>query len=220
MSSIAGVITIALADDHPVVRQGLRALFDAEPHFSVIGEASDGIEAIRLADQVRPDVFIVDVAMPTVNGIEVTRQVTQRTPQTRVVILSMHGTEAYVAQSLKAGALGYVLKQSSSADLIAAIREVHAGRRYLSAPLSGQAIDDYLRHEHDQAFDPYDTLTTREREVFQLVATGHSSQQVADLLVISPRTVEIHRRNMMHKLKLKSQTELVRFAVKRGLFPV
>jgi len=219
MLSRASVITIALADDHPVVRQGLRALLDAEPQFSIIGEATDGIEAIRLADQIHPDVFIVDMAMPTLNGIEVARQVTQRTPQTRILILSMHSAEAYVAQSLKAGALGYVLKQASSADLIAAIHAVHAGRRYLSAPLSEQAINNYLLHEKEQAFDPYDTLTTREREVFQLAASGHHSQQIADLLVISPRTVEIHRRNMMHKLKLKSQTELVRFAVKRGVFP-
>ena len=214
------VTEIVLADDHKVVRQGLRALLEAEPDFRVVGETGDGLEAVQLVERLKPDVLVLDLMMPGLSGLEVTRQVTKRLPQTRVVILSMHADQAYVLEALKNGASGYVLKESSTADLVQAVREVLAGRRYLSPPLSEHAIEAYVGMAKETTLDRYKTLTTREREVLHLAAEGHTNAEIADRLSISSRTAETHRANMMRKLDLRSQTDLIRYALRRGIIPM
>lgn len=212
--------TIVLADDHHVVRQGLRSLLEAEPDFSVIGETADGLEATQLVERLQPDVLVLDLMMPGLNGLAVTRQVSQRLLRTHVVILSMHPNEAYVLEALRAGAAAYVLKESTSAELVRAVREAVAGRRYLSSPLSERAIEAYMQKAESAALDPYETLTAREREVLHLVAEGHANAEIADRLFISRRTVETHRANLMRKLGLRTQTDLIRYALQRGILPM
>lgn len=212
---------IVLADDHQVVREGLRALLESEPGFEIVGETGDGLEAVRLVEQHKPHVLVVDLMMPGLNGLEVARQISQRLPRTRIVVLSMHASEPYVIEALKNGASAYVIKDASAAELVRAVREALAGRRYLSPPLSEPAIDSYIqRAKNSDSLDLYDTLTTREREVLQLAAEGHTTPEIAGRLFISPRTVETHRANVMHKLGLRSQTELVRYALQRGILPM
>lgn len=205
---------ILLADDHAIVRDGLKALLKSEVDFEVIGEAADGLEAVQMVDRLRPDVLVLDLMMPGLTGLEVTRQVSRLT---RVIILSMHANEAYVIEALRKGAMGYVMKDSTSADLVKAIRDVLSGKRYLSELLSETMVDALLKRSKTSELDPYETLTTREREVFQLVAQGKSNLEISELLTLSPRTVEIHRANMMHKLNLESQADLIRLAIKRGV---
>jgi len=212
--------TIVLADDHQIVRQGLRALLEAEPGFRVIGEAGNGLEAVRLVERLEPNVLVLDLMMPGLNGLEVGRQINKRLPQTRIVILSMHDNEAYVLRALRNGATAYVLKDSSATDLGQAVREAAAGRRYLSPPLSDRAIEVYKEKAKAAALDKYETLTTREREVIQLTAEGHTNAEIATQLNISPRTAETHRANLMHKLGLSSQTDLIRYALRRGIIPL
>lgn len=212
--------TILLADDHHVVRLGLRALLDAEPDFRVVGEATDGLETSRLVEQLKPEVLIVDLMMPGINGLEVTRQVNQRTPQTRIIILSMHANEAYVLEALRNGASAYVLKDSRADDLVYAVREVIAGRRYLSPPLSERAIASYIRQANKSSLDPHETLTNREREVLSLAAQGCNAAEIAQKLSISTRTAETHRANLMRKLDLHTQTDLIRYALRRGIIPL
>jgi len=214
------MITIVLADDHRIVRQGLRALLEAEPDFRLIGEAGDGREAIRLVERLNPNVLILDLMMPGLSGLEVTHQVSQQWPQTRIIVLSMYAQDAYVAEALKNGALGYVLKGCTADNLMKAVREVAAGRRYLSPPLTEQGIESYLQKAEAATLDPYETLTTREREVLHLVAESYSNAEIAARLFISPRTVESHRANLMHKLGLRTQTDLIRYAIKRGIIPL
>lgn len=211
---------ILLADDHNIVRQGLRALLQSEPHFHLVGEAGDGIEAVRLVERLKPDVLITDVMMPGLNGLEVTRQVTKSVPKTRVIILSMYTNDAYVFEAFKNGALGYVLKDSQASDLIQAVREVIAGKRYLSPPLSERALELYSRKVISVPEDQYELLTTREREVLQQVAEGRTSAEIASRLFISPRTAEGHRANLMRKLNLQTNADLIRFALKRGILPM
>ena len=211
---------ILLADDHNIVRQGLRALLQSEPHFRLVGEASNGIEAVRLAERLKPDVLITDVMMPGLNGLEVTRQVTKSLPKTRVIILSMYTNDAYVFEAFKNGALGYVLKDSEASDLIQAVREVIAGQRYLSPPLSERALELYIRKVESVPENPYELLTSREREVLQMVAEGRTSVEIANHLFISPRTAEGHRANLMRKLSLQNNADLIRFALKRGILPM
>lgn len=213
-------VRILLVDDHPIVRQGLRTLLQAEAGFAVVGEASNGLEALRLIERYKPDVLVVDLMMPGVTGLEVVHQTTQLSPQTRVIVLSMHSDEAYVLEALKSGAMGYVLKEANPTDLIQGVHEVIAGRRYLSAPLSERAIEVYFQRGQEAGEDPYETLTTREREVLQLAAQGLTNHGIAAALSISSRTVEIHRANMMHKLGLRQQADLVRYAARRGLLPL
>ncbi len=214
------VIKILLADDHQMVRQGLRVMLETEPLFRIVGEAGNGIETCRLVECLVPDVLIVDLKMPGLSGLEVTRQVSQRSPQTRIVILSMYANEGYVLEALRNGAVGYVLKDSSAADLILAVRETVAGRSYISPPLSKRAIDAYIQKAKDTPLDKYETLTTREREVLHLAAEGYTSARIGGRLSISPRTVEIHRANMMRKLGLHSQTDLIRYSLQRGILPM
>lgn len=212
-------ITIVLVDDHQVVREGLRRLLEAEPGFSVVGEVASGLEAVPLAEQLRPHVLITDMMMPGIGGVETARQVTKRSPGTRVVILSMHTAEPLVLEALQAGAWAYVPKDAPGRELVTAIREVSAGRRYLSPPLSATMIEAYLHSAGSRAADPYDSLTDRERVVLQLSAQGASSKEIARHLGISPRTAETHRGNLMRKLGLQNRSALVRFALERGLLP-
>lgn len=209
--------TIVLADDHHVVRQGLRALLEAEPAFRVIGEAGDGLDAVQQVERLRPDVLVLDLMMPGLSGLEVTRQVRQRSPKTRVVILSMHANEAYVLEALRAGAAAYVLKESTSVELVHAIHEAIAGRRYLSPPLSERAIEVYVQKTKEAMQDAYEELTTREREVLHLAAEGLTNAEIATRLSLSPRTIEGFRTNLMHKLELRNQTDLIRYALQRGI---
>ena len=211
------LITIVLADDHHIVRQGVKALLESEPGFSVVGEASDGLKAVNIVSSLKPRILLADLMMPGLNGLEVTRQVGRVSPHTRVIILSMYLNEPYVIEALQNGAFGYVLKECNVSDLIHAIHEVASGRHYLSPPLSERAIEVYLEKTRDVALDPYDTLTSREKEVLQLAVEGMSNADIAVRLFISPRTAETHRANMMRKLHLHTQTDLIKFALKKGL---
>lgn len=209
--------TILLADDHTIVRQGLRSLLETATEFQVLGEAADGQEALRLAASLHPDVLLADIMMPRLNGLEVARQVRSVSPATRVIILSMYDTEAYVAEALQAGVAGFVLKKSTSSELIEAIRQVLAGRVYLSPPLEESAVRAFIERARESPADPYEMLTHREREILQLTAEGLKSAEIAARLLISPRTVEMHRANFMRKLHLKTQNDLARYAISRGI---
>jgi two-component system, NarL family, response regulator NreC len=209
--------TVVLADDHQVVREGLRLLLEAQPDLSVIGEASDGLQAADLVSGLKPDVLVVDLIMPGLGGLDVAREVRRRSPKTRIVILSMHSSDSFVLQALKNGASAYVLKDSSAAELVQAIHTVLAGRRYLSPPLSQKAIDDYVKRAEGTEAGLYETLTTREREVLHLAAEGLSNPGIGRRLGISPRTAETHRTHLMEKLGLRSTAALVLYAVQRGL---
>ena len=213
-------ISILLADDHPIVRHGLRALLEAEPDFRIAGEVDDGLEAVEQVERLQPDVLVLDLMMPGLNGLEVTRQAGQRSPGTRVIILSMYSSEVYVLEALRNGAAGYVLKKSSPDELVQAVREVAAGRSFLSRSLSERAIEVYRQKAQEVPSDPYDRLTNREREVLHLAAEGHTSADIANRLYISPRTVEMHRGNMMRKLGLSTQTDLIRYALQRRILPM
>jgi DNA-binding NarL/FixJ family response regulator len=217
---VNGRVTIILADDHHVVRQAIRKLLETEPGFQVIAEAPDGLKALDLALKHKPDVLVLDLMMPGLGGMEVTRQVVKRQPHTRVVILSMHMNEAHVLEALRSGVHGYVRKDATAPDLIKAIRDVADGHLYLSPPFSDQAIEAYRQRAAEAAADPYERLTAREREVLHLAAEGLGNVEMAARLGISPRTAETHRAHVMRKLGLKRVTDLVRFALKRGLLPL
>jgi len=213
------VISAVLVDDHPILRKGLRALLEDEDNCRVIGEASDGLTAIELIARLQPDVAIIDVQLPDLNGLEVARRVCDQAPQTKVIMLSMYPDEPYVLEALRHGAVGYVLKGAATTDLIQAVHVAVQGRRFLSTPLTERALDAYAKRaeEAGQPLDRYELLTSREREVLQLAAQGLGNSEVGDRLAISPRTAETHRANMLRKLGLQTQTDLVRFAVSRGL---
>lgn len=215
----ANEITVILADDHKIVRQGLHAVLEANPDLRIVGEAGSGREAVCLVERLQPAVLVLDLVLPELNGLEVIRQLTKRAPKTRVVVLSMHNDECHVVQALKNGAAAYVLKDASAVHLVRAVRAAAANRRYLSPPLSDAAVNAYVQRGSDAITDAYDSLTNREREVFQLAAEGRTNAEIGKRLFISPRTVEIHRANMMTKLGLRNQTELVRYAIKRGTLP-
>ncbi|MEI8306007.1 MAG: response regulator transcription factor [Chloroflexales bacterium] len=210
-------ITIILVDDHHVMRQGLRSLLERELHCTVVGEAADGPTAIDLVARLTPDVLVVDLMLPGMSGIEVIRAVRASTPQTRVVVLSMHADDLYVREALRAGAIAYVIKEAQAAEFVLAVREAAAHRRYLSSALAERMIGSYLRQTESAIEDPYELLTARERDVLPLVALGATSAEVAARLGLSERTVETYRTNVMHKLDLRHQTDLVRYAIKRGL---
>jgi len=210
-------VKIIIADDHAVVRIGLRTLLEKEADFQVIGEASGGIQTINLVKLLNPDAVILDMIMPGINGIEITRQIKKISSNTQVIILSMHANEAYVMETLKKGASGYVLKDSTGNDLVKAVREVIAGRRYLSPPLSERALERYIQISKSTGLDVYEVLTDREREVLALVAEGFSNAEIAEKLSISQRTAEVHRFNLMHKTGLKNNVELIHYAIQQGI---
>ncbi len=213
-------MTLILADDHTIVRDGLRTLLDAEPDFDVIGEVADGQQVLGLVERLKPTVAIIDLMMPGLNGLEVVRQIAQRAPRTRTLVLSMYNNESYIVAALRNGAGGYVLKSDSASVLMEAVRTVAGGRRYLCPSLSERAIDIYAERATPASFDLFETLTLREREIFQLVAEGNTSPQIGRLLSISPRTVEVHRTRVMQKLELKSQADWIRYALRRGVLPM
>jgi DNA-binding NarL/FixJ family response regulator len=209
--------TLLLADDHAVVRLGLRRLLEGEPGLDVIGEVGDGLELLSAVERLRPEVLLLDLMMPGLSGLEALRQVRKRYPKIRVVVLSMHASEAYVFEALRNGAAAYVLKGSGGSEVKEAVRAVIAGRRYLSPPLSERAIQSYVEKADGGVRDAYDTLSGREREVLQLAAEGHNNSEIAARLFISRRTVESHRAKLFDKLGLHSQTDLVRYALRRGI---
>ena len=212
--------TIVLADDHHVVRQSFRLLLDAESDFNVLGDAASGLEAIEMVGRLTPDVLVVDIMMPDLNGIDAVRRIKKQYPQTVIVILSMHENEAYVVEALRAGVSAYVLKKSTAQELVYAIRQAVAGHLFLSSPLSEHAIQAYMQKARGTALDLYETLTAREREVLHLTAEGLNHTEIGGRLSISPRTVEMHHGNLMRKLHLRNQTDLIRFAIQRGILPL
>jgi len=215
---MSGSIRILLADDHAVMRTGLRLVLERQPDFDVVAEASDGREAVGLAQQHQPEVVVMDVTMPNLNGIEAARQICTALPQTGIVMLSMHSDEAYVLRALKAGARGYLLKESAESDLIAAIRAVKAGKAFFSPAVSRMLVEDYVRQLQDREIeDSYELLTTREREILQLIAEGRSNKEIANILNLSLYTIETHRGNLMEKLNLHTVPELILYAVRKGV---
>jgi len=211
------VVAILIADDHEVVRLGLKRLLEVEADFRVVGEAKNGLEVLPVLKRLQPDVLVLDWVMPGLNGLEIIRQVQENVPATHIVVLSMHANEAYVVDAFRHGAGAYVLKGSDGTLLIAAIRAVLAGKRYLGAPLSEGALQKYLSKTKGAPDDPFESLTPRERQVLQLVAEGHTSAAIAERLEISRRTAETHRANLSRKLGLRSQSDVVRYALQRGI---
>jgi len=207
------MIKILLADDHALVRQGFRMILEAQPDMEIVGQAGNGREAVELAEKLHPDVVVMDVAMPELNGTEATRRLAASTPRTRVLALSMHKDSVYVREILRAGARGYLLKDSGDTDLVAAVRAVAKGEGYISPAVSDAVLTDYRKH----VTDPLDLLTGREREVLQSIAEGKTNKEIATALNLSVYTVEAHRGRIMEKLNLHSTGELVRFALRNGL---
>jgi DNA-binding NarL/FixJ family response regulator len=211
-------IRILLADDHQLMRSGVRLMLEREPDISVVGEASDGREAVSLVKTLKPEVVVMDIGMPNLNGIEAAHQMTEENPALAIVIVSMHSDESYVLRALKAGARGYLLKDSAEADLIKAIHVVYAGKSFFSPAVSKVLLDDYVRKlRRSGTEDAYDLLTPREREILQLIAEGKSNKDIANLLNLSVYTVESHRSNLMGKLNLRGLPELILYAVRRGI---
>jgi two-component system response regulator NreC len=211
-------IRIVLADDHTVIRAGLRLLLERQPDLVVVGEAEDGRQTVELADAEKPDVIVMDIAMPNLNGIEAARQIIGKHPRTAVVILSMHSDESYVMRALKAGARAYLLKDSAEADLIRAVRAVCEGKSFFSPAVSKMLLEDYIRQLQDRGEeDSYELLTTREREILQLLAEGKTNKEVATVLNLSLYTVETHRAHILQKLGLHSIPDLILYAVRKGI---
>jgi two-component system, NarL family, response regulator NreC len=211
-------LRILLGDDHTLVRQGLRKILEEHPEWTVIAEASNGRDVVRQTLELEPDVVVLDIGMPLLNGIEATRQIARRLPQVSILILSMHAQEAYVTQAMKAGARGYLLKDSADTDLIRAVAAVAAGKSFFSPAVAKVMLDDYVRHLSDKGIvDRYETLSEREREILQLIAEAYSNKEIADLLSVSPATVETHRAHILQKLDVHNTAELVLFAVRHGV---
>lgn len=210
-------IRVLLAEDHTIVRKGIRLLLDAEPGIEVVGEAENGREAVQMAEQLHPDIVLMDHTMPVLNGLEATRQLRTLLPAVKVLILTMHTNEAYIFEYLQAGAVGYLVKQSAPTDLIAAITAIQQGQSYLSPAISKTVIEEYVRQGEATGKGAPDMLTAREREVLQLIAEGHSNREIAVQLHISVKTVGVHRVNLMQKLDLHSPTELTKYAIRKGI---
>ena len=211
-------VRIVLADDHTVMRNGLRLLLERQPHLKVVGEAADGRQAVALSESANPDVVIMDIGMPNLNGIEAARQIVNHNPRTAIAILSMHSDESYVIRALKAGARAYLLKDSAEADLLAAVRALTEGKSFFSPAISKILVEDYMRQlESRGAEDTYELLTNREREILQLLAEGRTNKEVANMLNLSLYTVETHRMHILQKLNMHSVPELILYAVRKGI---
>jgi two-component system response regulator NreC len=213
-----GRLRVLLGDDHTLVRHGLRKILEEQPEWEVIAEVGDGRAAVQQALTLQPDVAVLDIGMPLLNGIEAARQIARRLPAVGILMLSMHADEAYVTQALQAGARGYLLKDSIAADLIRGVEVVASGKSFFSPAVSRVLLDDYVRRLADRGIvDRYESLSEREREVFQLVAEGRSNKEIAELLSVSPTTVETHRAHVLQKLDVHNTAELVLYAVRRGI---
>ncbi len=211
-------IQVLLVEDHTIVRKGLRALLEGEPDIQVVGEAEDGRQALDQVQQLLPDVVLMDIGMPGLNGLEATRQIKHQFPKTKVVVLTMHTNAEYVFSVLQAGASGYLVKQAATEEVISAIRAVYQGGSFLSPSISTKVIEEYLRRAGTtEVVDPYERLTGREREVLQLIVEGHSTQEIATLLYVSGKTVETHRARLMEKLDIHTIAELTQYAIRKGI---
>ena len=213
-------IRVLLADDHTILRDGIRALLDDQADIEVIGEAQDGLSTVKMVAKLKPDVVIMDIAMPMMNGLEATRQIQRDYPQVRVLILTMHENEEYIRQVLAAGALGYVLKDAAAHDLLGAIRAVHRGEAVLSPAITRLVIEDYLRWGDIRPADISNGLTPREREILQLIAEGYTNKEIAEILSLSVKTIQSHRSNLMSKLDLHDRGELIKYAIQKKIIDI
>ena len=211
-------VKIILADDHTIVRQGLAKLLEGEPDFQVVGEAENGREAVSKVEELRPDVVIMDISMPMLNGIEATRQIKKTRPRTKIIILSMHCHDRYIKELFSLGASGYLLKDSTGSDIVKAVQAAINGDTYMSPSVSRLVIEDYVSTKK-KSFreDRYSNLSNREREVFQMIAEGHSTREISEILCISPSTVKTHRSKIMEKLRIENISQLVQFAIRIGI---
>jgi len=210
-------IKVVVADDHTILRQGIKALLDNQEGIEVVGEAKDGREAIKTIEELLPDVILMDIAMPGLNGLEATRRIKKKFPKTKVVVLTMHANEEYIFQILNAGADGYLVKETAFQDLISAINAVHKGGAFMSPSISKKVMTDYIQRAQGEEKVGFDTLTTREREILQLVAEGNSNKKIAEALFISPKTVETHRAHIMDKLNIHDRAGLIKYAIRKGM---
>ncbi|MCK5010585.1 MAG: response regulator transcription factor [Deltaproteobacteria bacterium] len=210
-------IKVVVADDHTILRQGIKALLDNQEGIEVMGEAKDGREAIKTIEELLPDVILMDIAMPGLNGLEATRRIKKKFPKTKVVVLTMHANEEYIFQILNAGADGYLVKETAFQDLISAINAVHKGEAFMSPSISKKVMTDYIQRAQGEEKVGFDTLTTREREILQLVAEGNSNKKIAEALFISPKTVETHRAHIMDKLNIHDRAGLIKYAIRKGM---
>ena len=211
-------IRVLLAEDHTIVRKGIRSLLDGEADIDVIGEAGNGRDALEKVEQLRPDVVVMDITMPTLNGLEATRRIKKLFPEIKVLILTVHANEEYIFQVLRAGASGYLVKQAAPSELISGIKAVWRGGSFLSPAISGKVIEEYIRQaEAKRVGKSYDNLTDREREVLQLIAEGKSTREIAELLCVSVKTIETHRAHLRDKLNIHSTAELTKYAIRTGM---
>jgi DNA-binding NarL/FixJ family response regulator len=212
-----GKITVLIVDDHAIMRDGIRALLGVNDDIEVVGEAAEGKEAISKVQELNPDVIIMDVAMPGMDGMEATRQIVKNNPKAKVLVLTQHDNKEYVLTAIKAGAVGFILKRALGSELVSAIRTVYKGDTVLYPSVAAALVEDY---RHRTELDPYDRLTTREREVLKLIAEGHTSQEIAGMLVISLKTVLGHRTKIMEKLDIHNRTKLIKYAMRKGIISI
>ena len=209
---------IVIAEDHTILREGLKSLFSSSPDFEIVGEAEDGREAIQCVEKIKPDLILTDLSMPKMSGMDAIREIKKQSPKTKILVLTVHKAEEYILSTFKAGANGYVLKDSTHAELVMAVRKVLSGKKYISSEISDKVIEGYLEGKKTlKSHTSFETLTQREREILKLIAEGYKNKEIADYLCISPKTVEKHRSNLMEKLNLHNVQALTAFAIEKGL---